>query len=216
MEIEMAGMRNVIAAATVEKVRRVMYVTSQGIAPDARSAWLSERWKIEQLLLDSGLDATVFRPGCIIGRGGHGFDTLLANARRHLAISLSGNKPLFRSIAVDDLVYYLIKALHEPNTFGQRFDVGNDDVLSMNQMTDITAHILGRSAPFHLQPPPRLLKLIAPLLDRLARLPRGAALGLVESLAVDSIGDPTRIRRMLPNSLMTFEESVRLALHGGA
>ena len=39
---------------------------------------------------------------------------MLSNAKRRIAISLSGNRPKMRTIAVDDLVYDLGGVLDEP------------------------------------------------------------------------------------------------------
>lgn len=56
MQVEETGVRNIVTAARVHDVRRLIYVTSIGVAPDAPSAWLRGRWRTEQLLFDSGLD----------------------------------------------------------------------------------------------------------------------------------------------------------------
>ncbi len=106
--------------------------------------WLRERWHIEQSLLKSGIDATVLHPGYIVGVGGRGFDTITSNAKKRLAISLGGDFPKMRTIAIDDLVYYLAGSLNEPRTFGKSFHVGGDDVMSANELLDGTADILGR------------------------------------------------------------------------
>lgn len=144
MEIEKDGVRNVVTACRSSGVSRVVYVTSLGIAAEASSEWLRERWHAEQLLLDSGLDATVIRPGHIVGKGGRGFDTMVSSARRRLAVTFGGDRPRMRTIAVDDLVYYLLGVLDDPRAFGQRYDVGNDDIPSINQLIDGIADILGR------------------------------------------------------------------------
>ena len=197
-------------------VRRIIYITSLGIAPDAPSEWLRERWRVEQRLLDSHLDATVIRPGHIVGRGGQGFDAVMAQARRRIAVTMVGERPLFRTIALDDLVQDLIGVLDAPGAFGQRFDVGGDDVLSVNQMIDIVANLLGRSPPAKVQIPRALLGALAPLAGRMAKLPRGAFSGFVQSMTVDDIGDPTPIRTILPRRRLSFRESVGRVLDADA
>lgn len=214
-DIEARGLENVVAACRAEGVRRVLYVTSLGIAPDAPSEWLRGRHRIEQRLLDSGLDATVIRPGHIVGRGGHGFDAVLGQARRRLAFTLTGDRPLFRTIALDDLVQDLLGVLDEPEAFGRRFDVGSDDVLSLNQMIDRVAGILGRAPPLKRQVPRALLRLLGPPAGRLARLPRGAVAGFLDALSVECVGDPAPIRRLLPRRPLCFHQAVERALAPG-
>ncbi len=214
MAVERRGLENVIAAAKASGVRRIVYVTSLGIAPEGPGAWLRERWQAEERLLGSGLDVTVIRPGHIVGIGGRGFDAVVAGARRRLAVTLVGDRPMFRTIAVDDLVEDLIGVLHHPEAAGRRLDVGGDDVLSVNRMIDIVAGLLGRKPPPKLRIPRLLLRAIAPLAGRLAKLPPGAFPAFVEGLDADSIGDPAPIRAMLPRQRLSFREAAERAITG--
>lgn len=62
MDVEAAGLRNIVAACKKFDVTRLLYVTSIGVAEHANSSWLRGRWRTERDLLDSGLDVTVVRP----------------------------------------------------------------------------------------------------------------------------------------------------------
>lgn len=212
MDVEKNGLQNVIAACRSHAVKRVVYVTSLGIAPDERSEWLRERWHAEQMLLNSGLDATVIRPGYIIGVGGRGFDTVVGNAKRRIAVSMGGDRPRMRTIALDDLIYYLVGVLGEPRAYGQCYDVGNDDVPSINQLIDGTADVLGRRPPVKLQIPLGLLGALAPLIERMAKLPAGAIKGFTQGMKVDAVGDPLPIRAVLHRPLLSFRQAVERAL----
>jgi hypothetical protein len=101
-----------------------------------------------------------------------------------------------RTIALDDLIYYLAGVLDDPHAYRQGYDVGSDDVLAINQMIDIAAEILGRRHPVKIQIPRALLGTLAPLIDRVSK-PRGALKGFVDSLKVDAVGDPNPIRAHL-------------------
>ena len=54
MGVEKTGLQNIVRACETHGVRRLIYVTSIGIAPDAPSAWLRGRWQTEQFLFNSG------------------------------------------------------------------------------------------------------------------------------------------------------------------
>lgn len=212
MDVEKTGVQNVITACRASGVRRVVYVTSLGVSADEQSEWLRERWHTEQLLLTSGLDATVIRPGFVIGAGGLGFDTVVGNARRRVAFSLSGDRPLMRTIAVADLIYYLVGVLDEPLAYGQGYDVGNDDILSINQLIDGTADLLGRPHPLKFQLPLALMGASAPLIERMGKLPSGTIKGIVDGVKVDMIGDPQPLRALLPRPLLPFRQAAEMAL----
>lgn len=212
MGVEKTGLRNIVRACGTHGVRRLVYVTSIGIAPDAPSAWLRGRWQTEQLLLDSGLDVSVIRPGMIVGRGGTGFDAIVGGAKGPVAIGLGTGKQRMRTVAVDDLAYYLVGVLDDPRSFGHRYDVGSDDVLTTDQMTDIAAECLGRRRPVKIHVPRTLLGLFAPLVERASKMPRGSFKGLVDSLPVDMTGDPTPIRKILGRSPQSYRQAVERAL----
>jgi nucleoside-diphosphate-sugar epimerase len=162
------------------------------------------------LLLNSGLDATVIRPGYIVGAGGRGFDVVAGNAKRRISISLGSDCSKMRTIALDDLVYHLRGVLDDPCAYRQCYDVGNDDVLSINQLIDTTADVLGRR-PIKTQIPLALLGALAPFIERMG-FPRGAFKGFVDAVKIDAIGDPIPIRTILPWPLLSFRQAVERTL----
>ena len=214
MDVEMEGLHNVVAACEANDVRRVIYVTSLGVAPDAASTWTQGRWRTEQFLLHSGLDVTVIRPGQIVGIGGHGFDAMIANAQKRVALNLfGGGRQKMRNIAVSDLVYYLIGVLDDPRAYGQAYDVGCDEVLTSNQMTDVAADVLGKRHPIKIDVPRPLMRLAAPHIERMAKLPEGALRGLLGEAPTDLDGDPLPIRAILPRQPLPYREAVQQALN---
>lgn len=212
MDVEKAGIQNVVNRCRAIGIRRLMYVTSIGVAPDAPSAWVRGRAQIEQLLFASGLDVTVIRPGMIVGRGGTGFDAVARGARGRAAIVLGRGTQRFRIVAVDDMAYYLAGVLDDPRSFGHHYDVGSDDVMTTGEMMDVAAESLGRRRPVKVHLPGRLLRLAAPLIERATSMPRGAMTGLVDSLQVDMSGDPKPIRLILPRTPQTYRQAIEHAL----
>ncbi len=211
MAVELNGLQNIVTGCQAQGVRRLIYVTSLGIAADASSEWLRERWRGEQFLLGSGLDVTVIRPGMIVGAGGRGFEMLASQAKKPVAVFLGGGQKM-RTIAVDDLIYYLVSVLDDSRAYGQCYDVGNDDVLTKSQMIDANAEILGRRPPLKLQIPLALLGVLAPVMERAGHLPKGSLKGFLDSLKADASGDPKPIRSLLPRTLLSYRQAVEQAL----
>jgi len=171
-----------------------------------------ERWGAEQFLLHSGLVVTCIRPMQIVGVGGQGFDIMVANARRSVALMMATPRQRNRNIAVDDLVYYLVGVLEDPRAYGQCYDVGCADILTNDQMTDVAAEVLGRKHPYKIYLSPTLLGTLAPLIERVSKLPKGSFKGILESLDTDAIGDPMPIRAILPRPPLSYREAVERAL----
>lgn len=213
MGVERTGLENIVRASRTHGVRRLVYVTSMGVAPEAPSTWLRGRWQTEQLLLDSGLDVTVLRPGMIVGRGGDGFGVVARGARNPVAIVLGSRTQRFRTIAVQDLAYYLVGVLDDPRSYGHHYDVGSDDVLTMDHMIDIAAQRLGRRPPVKIHVPNRILALAWPLVERFTAVPRGAVRGFVgEGQTVDVTGEPAPIRAILPRPPQSFAHMLERVL----
>jgi len=212
MDVEMNGLQNIVTACWAHGVRRLMYVTFLGAAPDASSAWARGRWETEQFLLKSGLDVTVIRPGMIVGVGGQGFNTLVSNAKRRISIVIGSGQQRFRPIALDDLVYDLVGVLNDPRAHGQCYDVGCDDILTSDHMIDMAAEVLGRNHPRKIHIPQLLLGALAPLIERMSKAPNGSLKGLLDGMKTDLIGDPTPIRMILPRPLLSYRQAVERAL----
>ncbi|MCF0055028.1 SDR family oxidoreductase [Dyadobacter sp. CY356] len=212
MDIEMSGLQNIVRACEVHKVRRLIYVTSIGISSDSKDAWTRGRWKTQQYLLNSGLDVTVIQPGMIVGSGGQGFNMVLDNAHRSLAFVIGNGHNQFRCIAIDDLVFDLIGILNEPKSYGQCYQVGGDDILSSDQLIDIAAEVAGRPHPKKIHISLALLRLAAPLIERVSKAPKGAIKGALDSLGQDMIGDSSAIRALLGRRPLSYKQAVDLAL----
>jgi uncharacterized protein YbjT (DUF2867 family) len=212
VETELKGIANILTACRANNVQRLVYITFLGTSPDATTSWSRERWKAEQQLLNSGLNVTILRPGQIVGKGGHGFDMMMSQARRRFALVLGSGNQKMRNIALDDFVYYLVQALDEPHTFGKAFDVGCDDVLTGNQMIDVAAEVLGRPQPTKIHLPGSLLKPAAGLIERMAKLPKGAFRDLLTGMGTDMVGDPRPIRAVFPRPPLNYKQAIQKAL----
>ena len=208
----MKGLQHIVEGCQLHQVHRLIYVTSVGISLNSKDAWTRGRWKIQQYLLTSGLDVTVIQPGMIVGIGGQGFNRVLANAHKSLAFVVGNGQNKFRCIAIDDLIYDLIGVLNEPKAYGQCYEVGSDDVLTSDQLIDAAADIVGHRHPQKLHISLTLLRFAAPLIERLAKSPKGAIKGALDSFGQDMIGDPSAIRTLLPRQPLSYQQAVERAL----
>ncbi|MEO6685577.1 MAG: NAD(P)H-binding protein, partial [Dyadobacter sp.] len=212
MDIEMNGLKNIVEGCKMHQVQRLIYVTSLGISAEKKDTWTSGRWKTQQYLLNSGLNVTVIQPGMIVGIGGQGFNMVLANAQKNTAFVVGNGRNKFRCIAIDDLTYNLIGVLNEPKAYGQCFEVGGDDVLTGDQLIDAAAEVTGHRHPRKIHIPLGLLRFAAPLIERIAKSPKGSIKGALGGLGADLIGDPSAIRKLLQRKPLSYKQAVELAL----
>ncbi|MCE7066151.1 SDR family oxidoreductase [Dyadobacter sp. CY326] len=211
MDIEMNGLKNIVEGCKMHHVQRLIYVTSMGISADSKDAWTSGRWKTQQYLLNSGLNVTVIQPGMIVGIGGQGFNMVLTNAQKRTAFVIGDGRNKFRSIAIDDLTYNLIGVMNEPKAYGQCYEVGCDDILTADQLIDAAADATGHRHPRKVHIPLALLRFAAPLIEFIAKSPKGSIKGALDGLGADLVGDPAAIRKLLPRAPLTYRQAVERA-----
>ena len=209
MDVEALGLENVAAACAASGVKRVMYVTSIGVAEHAGSSWLRGRWATEQALFSSGLDVTVLRPGLIVGRGGDGFGIVNRGATTRFTLAIAARRQKFRTVAVGDLARDIVDLIDRPDSAGKALDVGSDDVLTMREMSAIVAESLQRRPGRLVFIPAGLIRLLAPVVERIAKVPRGAISGFVgDGPREDMTGDPTALREILGRADRPFREAI--------
>jgi uncharacterized protein YbjT (DUF2867 family) len=212
MDIELNGLKSMVTAGKVNKVKRIIYVTFLGTSPTSKSLWIEGRWRAEQYLINSGIDSTVIRPGLIVGIGGQGFNTALSNAKKGIAIVIGNGKSKMRIISIDDLVYYLVNVLTEPKAFGQCFDVGNDDVITGDERIDTIAEVIGNKKPAKIHIPKFILKAFTPIIGLTGMFSKGSFKTITDSIGLEAVGDPSAIRKLLPKQLLTYRQAIEKAI----
>jgi len=212
-EAERAGLETIINAARSRGVNRILTLGLIGTSIESECHWPRERAKNERFLLDSGLDATIFRPGLIVGRGGHGFDMLLAAANRRISPIIGSGRQKYSYLALDDVVAYLVDALDESGTMGRAFDVGSTEAPSYRELVVRTSNLLGRKPSILISIPLPVLRMIAPLLELIQHVPRGGLSAAIEyDFEGNLVGDTEPIRNILPRRLLTWDEAVERAI----
>ncbi len=128
-ELDIQAARNFGNAAKQAGVERIIYLGGLGDPRADLSPHLRSRQHTGDALRESGVPVTEFRAAVIVGSGSISFEMI-----RHLAERL----PIMvcpkwvysriQPIAVDDLLDYLVSALHTPESRGRTIEIGGADV----------------------------------------------------------------------------------------
>jgi uncharacterized protein YbjT (DUF2867 family) len=124
--------RNVLAAAKEAGVTRWIQMSAIGTRPHASSRYHLTKWQAEELVRQSGLDWTIFRPSLIYGYNER--DRLLNMLR--LALSwpldfiqlysfplLNGGEPLIQPVSVREVAHCFAHAPAKEASIGRTFDL---------------------------------------------------------------------------------------------
>ena len=158
-----------VAALKAGRVRRLLHMSALGADPRGPSRYLRSKGEAEALVCAAAahVDFTIFRPSVIFGPG----DSLTNRFARLLHLS-HGWLPLARAHAhfapvyVADVAEAFVHVLSDRETFGQTYELGGPQVMTLEQIVRTTAAVAAL--------PCRIVRLP----DVLGRL-QGAVMGLV-------------------------------------
>jgi uncharacterized protein YbjT (DUF2867 family) len=197
-------------------VSRIVYLG--GMIPDDEelSEHLSSRGEVGDVLLASGVPATVLQAGVVIGSGSASFEMLrYLTERLPVMVTPKWVNTRIQPIAVRDVLRYLVGSADMPADVSRRFDIGGPEVLTYLDLMQRFAAISGL-------PKRRVLKvpLLSPGLSShwiglITPVPASLARPLVESLRNTVVAGDTDIKEHVPDppeGLIDFDRSVELAL----
>ena len=127
---------NFANAAAAMGVERIVYLG--GLVPEgADSEHLRSRAESGEMLRSTGVPVTEIRAGIIVGAGSAAYSR---NPRPRVPPAADGDaevgaaQMLTRLIALQNLLYYLIRIADEPEAMGRVFDAGGPEYLTYEQM----------------------------------------------------------------------------------
>lgn len=136
---------NVVAAARQAGCRRYLHMSALEAQTAPVAAYHQTKLQAEELVKTSGLDYTIFRPSIIYGPQ-DGFINLLKRqmeTSRLLPIIGDGRYQL-QPVPVWQVAQAFALALEKPQTINGSYDVGGPEPVSMNDLVDTLAEVLGQ------------------------------------------------------------------------
>ncbi|HSK21571.1 MAG TPA: NAD(P)H-binding protein [Egicoccus sp.] len=189
VELERETAAAFASGAELAGMRRIVYLG--GLIDEDRLAFVSDhlyaRHQAGVELRAGEVPVTELRAGIVIGAGSASFDLLNAAAASPVAIEAPWTASLVQPIARDDLLAVMREALTDPRAADQVLDLGGPDVLSYAELVDLVREVRGAPEPRRLRPsylPPEATALAA---AAVAGVDPMMALGLLQSVAEDTI-----------------------------
>ena len=160
-KVDAAGTETLAAAARQAGVRRLVYVSGAGAAPDAVRHWFRAKWRAEEAVRNSGIDFTIFRPTWIYGPGDRSLNRFIGFSRWLPFVPQIGNgRQLVSPVFIDDIGGLVVDALETPAARNATLEVGGPQTLAMDEVIREALRTLRRRRPI-LHAPVRLMKFLA-------------------------------------------------------
>ena len=207
---EEACARNFSSWVGDSRVDRVIYLG--GLVPKGQlSDHLESRENVNRVLRAGGVPVTTLRASIIVGSGSASFE-IIRDLAEKLPVMLTPKWTQTRCqpIAIRNVVGYLTGCLDSDETVGVEFDVGGPKVMTYRDL--LTSYAGKRGLKRWLIPVPFLtprlsahwLRLVTPTTLLLAK-------SLVESLKNETVCGDNRIRELIPQELLSYEEAIERA-----
>ena len=201
------------AAARDAGVARIIYMGGLGEMGAGLSEHLTSRRKVEAALASTGVPVTVLRAAMIIGSGSASFEILRYLVQRlPVMVTPKWVRTACEPIAIENVLTYLVGVLAVPETTGQVFDIGGQQVLCYLDIMRIMAEELGLPRRWIIPVPfltPRLssrwINFITPLSAKIAR-------PLAEGLKNTVVCREDRITHLIPQTLLDVRQAIHSAL----
>lgn len=199
-------------AAAAAGVKRIVYLG--GLVPeDATSEHLISRRDTGARLRRHPVPVTEIRAGIIVGPGSAAFE-VMRDLVLHLPVMVTPKWVRAKSppIALDNLLHYLAESAVHPEMAGGVYDAAGPETLNYETMMRAIARLMGRREPRILPVPLLTPELSAYWLKLVTSVPTNIARALIGGLKHDFGADDEAIRRLIPQDLLGFEDSVLAAL----
>ncbi|GHJ48733.1 NAD(P)-dependent oxidoreductase [Catellatospora sp. TT07R-123] len=139
--------RTFIDAAVAAGVRRLVYTSFYGAAPDATFTLARDHWHTEEHLKASGLAWTVLRDNLYL-------DVLPLFADAEGVIRGPAGDGRVAAVAIDDIADVAATVLREPGRHdGQTYDLTGPQALTLAQVAEIVTLVTGRPMRYHAETP---------------------------------------------------------------
>ncbi len=200
------------ATARANRWKRIIYLGGLAAEQGPLSDHLSSRRKVEEVLRESGIPLTVLRASIIVGSGSASFEIIRDLAEKlPMLVTPRWVHTQCQPIAIRNVLDYLTGLLGHPETAGGSYDIGGPEIMSYLDLIKGYCKVRGLRRFFL---PTRLLspRLSSAWLCLLTSTSFPLARSLVDSLTHETVCRESRIRRIIPLKLLSYQEAVSRGL----
>jgi NADH dehydrogenase len=141
------GTHDLIAAAKEVGIERFVLMSALGTTEATKELvpYFRSKWAMEQDLVASGLEYTIFRPSFVFGRDGGVLPTFIKQVRYSPVVTVIGSGlQRVQPIWVEDVAEHFARAVDLPGAANRTFELGGPDVVTWNELYQTIAKVLGK------------------------------------------------------------------------
>jgi uncharacterized protein YbjT (DUF2867 family) len=136
--------QNIATAMRAAGVRRLLHMSALQAAADAPSGYLRSKHDGEAAVLREGIDATVFRPSVIFGRGDSFLSLFAGLLRVAPVLPLVCPEARFQPVWVEDVAFVMARALDDIASVGRCYELCGPRQYALRELFAYVAGVTGR------------------------------------------------------------------------
>jgi uncharacterized protein YbjT (DUF2867 family) len=209
--LDLEAAENFARAAAQAGVKRIVYLG--GLVPeDADSEHIVSRRQTGDVLRQGAVPVTEIRAGIIVGPGSAAFE-VMRDLVLHLPLMVTPRWVRAKSppIALTNLLEYLARVAFLPQAANRIYDAAGPETLTYEDMMRQLADVAGKRRPLIIPVPVLTPQLSSYWLALITAVPASIARALIGGLKHDFGADDEALRKLVPQRLLTFRESVEAA-----
>lgn len=115
------------------KIKKIVYLSGLGVSPNTTLGYFISKYNAERLVINSGLDFTIFRPSYIVGKD----DLLSKHLKKQMKsgeIKIPGSgKYLIQPILISDVVRVIFESIYQSKFNNKIIDLVGPDYVSFEK-----------------------------------------------------------------------------------
>ncbi|WP_436347253.1 complex I NDUFA9 subunit family protein [Natronorubrum sp. FCH18a] len=143
--VHLGGTANLVRAAEDGGVDRFVQMSGLGADPDAPTEFLQAKGKAEDVVRDSHLAWTIFRPSVVFGDGAEFLEFTKRVSTPFVTGLPEGGDTRFQPIWVGDLVPLLADALEDSSHVGEIYEIAGPQIVTLADATKLAYAAEGKS-----------------------------------------------------------------------
>jgi uncharacterized protein YbjT (DUF2867 family) len=205
--------QNMVEAARAAGLERIIYLGGLGEETPGLSHHLRSRHEVGEVLASGPVPVTVLRAAMIIGSGSASFEIMRYLVERlPVMVTPRWIATPCQPIAVRNVLHYLVGCLDCPETIGDTYDIGMEEVVTYRDLMRIYAEEAGLPKRLIIPVPVLTPRLSSYWIHLVTPVPAALARPLAEGLRNPVCCKDTRIRKLIPQQLFDCRQAIHLAL----
>lgn len=135
--------KKIVAACKQVGVKRLLHMSALHAGKKAPSEYLRSKAAGEEVVAQSGLVTTIFRPSVIFGMRDAFLNTFAKLLRTFPILPLAGADARFQPVSVEDVANAFVQALHSPSMEGHSYDLCGPKVYTLKELVAYTGEVIG-------------------------------------------------------------------------